>query len=243
MPAAKAARLPRLLGEWWAYFAIAFLLAFAGFWPSFFAALSTTEIPHLVHGFSATAWMLLPIAQAWMIKSRRRVWHRRIGWASLGLAAALVLSGLRMLQLFILRNDTEFHVTRYKFVFLDLTGLALFCLFLALAILAARKRDYGLHLRLIACTALIPLEAAIERLLVNSVPGLIPDFNVALMAALAFMELVLLALVAGELAWRRVRWPFPFLLAYYLVMHLTAVPVGNSPSFQAFASAFAHFGA
>lgn len=242
MVTSRAARLPKPFTEWWIYFVVAFGLAFIGFWPSFFSALSTTKAPHLIHGFSATAWMLLPILQAWMIKTRRRAWHRTIGWASLALAPVVVLSALRILQLFALRNVADFQVRRFKFEFLDMTGIFLFCVFLALAIQAARKRDFPLHLRLIACTALIPLEAAVERLLVNSVPCWVPNFEVALQGALIFMELTLVVIIAGELFWRRLRWPFPFLLAYYVVMHVTVSPVANSPAFQTFTMNFARLG-
>lgn len=242
MATARVARLPKLFSEWWLFFAVAFALAFAGFWPSFFAALSSTQLPHLIHGFSATAWMLLPIGQAWLIKTRRRSWHRRVGWASLALAPVVVLSGLRVLQIFTLRNVEDFQARLFKFVYLDLTGLFLFCVFLGLAIRAARRRDYPLHLRLIACTALIPLEAAIERLLVNSVPSLVPNFDVALSGALIFMEVTLVGLIIGEFAWRRIRWPFPFLLAYYFLMHATVTAVAHNQSFQSFAFAFARIG-
>lgn len=241
MATAVSARPPGILAEYWLFFAAAFALAFAGFWPSFFAALSSTRVPLLIHGFSATAWMLLPIVQAWLIKTRRRAWHRRIGWVSLALATVVVLSGLHTLQTFALRN-TDAEVLTFKFVYLDLTGLFLFAVFLGLAIRAARRRDYPLHLRLIACTALIPLEAAVERLLINTAPFLVPDFDVGLYAALIFMEVVLVALIVGEWRWRRLRWPFPFLLTYYLLMHVTVTPVAESPAFQSFAWAFARLG-
>lgn len=241
MATARAARPPRLLVEWWLFFAVAFLLTFAGFWPSFYAAISSTQVPLLIHGFSATAWMLLPILQAWLIKTRRRIWHRRIGWASPVLAVVVVVSGLYTLQKFLLRN-TESEILPFKFVYLDLTGLFLFSIFVGLAIAAARRRDYPLHLRLIACTALIPLEAALERLLINTVPFFVPDFDSGVYAALIFLEVTLVALIAGEWRWRRIRWPFPFLLAYYLLMHLTLTPVAESPTFQSFAWAFARIG-
>lgn len=242
MATRRAVQPPWLLSQWWLYFALAFVLTFAGFWPSFFAALTSSQVPHLVHGFSATAWMLLPIGQAWLIKTRRRKVHRWTGYASLALAVLVVVSGLYILQIFTLRNVEDFQVRRFKFVYLDLTGLFLFCVFLGLAIWAARKRDYALHLRLIACTAFIPLEAAIERLLINSVPFLVPNFDAALYAALIFLELTLIALIIGELIWKRLRWPFPLLLGYYLVMHATVTPVANNEAFQSFAWAFARIG-
>lgn len=236
----RARPMPRMLREWWVYFLIAFVLAAAGFWPTLFAVLATTDAAHLVHGLSATAWMSLPILQAWLIKTRRRKLHRTIGWASPALASIVVLSGLYILQVMVRR--TEDYLLNLKFLFMDLTGLGLFCLFLGWAIWAARKRDLGLHLRLIGCTALIPLEAAMERLLIMTVPFLTPNFDVALYGALIFMEAALVVLIVGELALRRLRWPFPFMAAYYAALFVFATPIANNPSFQSFARTFAQLG-
>jgi hypothetical protein len=56
------------------------------------------------------------------------------------------------------------------------------------------------------------------------------------------MEVTLGALIMGEWRWMRVRWPFPFLLGYYLVMHATVTPVAENPGFQSFARVFARLG-
>lgn len=234
MAGARALKIPRPLSEWWLYFAIGFGLVFWGFWPSFFAVLQSTQLPHLIHGFSATAWLILGIVQASLIKLRKRAWHRRVGYAALVLAPILVLSGLRVLQINALRDDPAKAMVRREFLYLDLTGLLLFSLFLGLAIAAARRRDFPLHLRLMACTALIPLEAALERILGNTMPSLFPDFEASLQGALVVMEAILVVLIAGELKWRQLRWPFPTLLAYYLFVHATMGPLTATPAFAAF---------
>jgi len=48
------------------------------------------------------------------------------------------------------------------------------------------------------------------------------------------LTLILLTavLVAAEWWYRRLRWPFPAMLAYYLVMLGTTDPVGSAPWFQ-----------
>jgi len=234
MAGARALKLPRPLGEWWLYFAIGFALVFWGFWPSFFAVLQSTQLPHLIHGFSATCWMILGIVQASLIKFRKRAWHRKLGYSALVLAPIVVLSGLRVLQINTLRTDAAKIMVRREFLYIDLTGLVLFSLFLGLAIAAARRRDFPLHLRLMACTVLIPMEAAIERVLGNTMPSLFPGLEGELQGGLVFMEVVLVVLIAGELKWRQLRWPFPTLLAYYLVMHATKGWVAASPAWAAF---------
>jgi hypothetical protein len=67
-----------------------------------------------------------------------------------------------------------------------------------LAIASARKRNIALQVRLLACTVLIPLEAALERLLMNAFPALVPNLHVALYAALFSMEAIRVALIVAN---------------------------------------------
>ena len=156
--------------------------------------------------------------------------------------AAAVVSGLRVVQTMVLGDGNDGDLVTIKFVLLDLTGIALFVAFLAMAIRAAQRRDIGLHLRLMACTAIIPLEAANERTAILLLPELVPNFSVALYASLLSMLAICAALMIVEWRADRVRWPFPFMFAYYLVMYAIATPVALSPRFQAFSHWYAHLG-
>ena len=226
----------------WPWFALALALAAFGFWPSFLSVLPTQPAHILVHGISATLWMTLPVVQGLLIARRKRRLHRRIGYASLALASVVVISGLRVVQTMVLKSGTELNLVSIKFALLDLTGIALFVVFLAMAIRAARTHDAGLHLRFMACTAIIPLEAANERTAILLMPGIVPDFGVALYAALFSMEAICLLLIFAERRLDRVRWPFTFMLAYYLLMHAIATPVAMMPGFQAFCLWYARLG-
>jgi uncharacterized membrane protein len=118
----------------------------------FFSALVNIETRIIIHGISAIGWMLLTIIQALLIKSGGRKYHRIVGYTSLTLAAALVLSGLQVLQTMILKEGVMVDgvpSTAIKFFYIDMTALVLFCAFLWLAIKAARRRDIALHLRLV----------------------------------------------------------------------------------------------
>ena len=170
LPNRSTKTLPGWVQHWWAWFAAAFLVTFVSFWPSFFSAISNAASHILIHGLSATAWMLLTVAQALLINSRLRNIHRKLGYVSITLAAIVVVSGLWVLKTMMLGDNgpaTEGFALSLKFFYLDVTGLALFCIFLGLAIRAARQRDIALHLRLIACTAIIPLEAVLELSLIH----------------------------------------------------------------------------
>jgi uncharacterized membrane protein len=237
-----SARLSQAIRHPWPLFTAALILAVVGFWPSFFAQLQKPPLPHHVHGWSATAWMLLPLVQYGLLRGQQRSLHRRLGYASVVLAALVALSGVHVVQMMAHRNLTDFDLVSVKFVWLDLTGIALFCVYVAAAIAAARRRDIRLHVTALAASAFIPLEAALERVFVNHLPSLAPDFDAGLHAALVCLEIACAVIVAGEWRSGRVRWPMPVLLGYYLLMHATMTPLASSEGFQRFSNWFGMLG-
>lgn len=226
----------------WPIFAGALALAVLGFWPGFFAKLPETPLPHHVHGWSATAWMLLPLAQYALLRSGRRDLHRQVGYASVGLAAIVAVSGIYVVRMMAYKNMASFRLTSVKFVWLDLTGIVLFAIYVAFAIRAARERDIRLHVSALMASAFIPLEAALERVFVNLFPSFVPDFDAAAYASLIFLELACGAIVWLEWRSGRVRWPMPVLLGYYLLMHVSMTPLAESKGFRSFSDWFAMVG-
>ena len=243
LPNRSTKTLPGWVQHWWAWFAAAFLVTFVSFWPSFFSAISNAASHILIHGLSATAWMLLTVAQALLINSRLRNIHRKLGYVSITLAAIVVVSGLWVLKTMMLGDNgpaTEGFALSLKFFYLDVTGLALFCIFLGLAIRAARQRDIALHLRLIACTAIIPLEAVLERTYLYGTPSLVPNLDVALIASEITLIVFTAGLVLGEWRFSRVRWPFTLMLSYYLTMLFTQNLMAESQWFITIALEYAN---
>lgn len=232
----KAVRHP------WPIFAAALGLTVAGFWPEFFSKLPTTPLPHHVHGWSATAWMLLPLLQYGLLRRGERRLHRLVGYASLGLAGVVAVSGVYVVRMMAFSNLTTFRLASVKFVWLDLTGIALFSVYVAIAVAAARRRDLRLHVTALVASAFIPLEAALERVFVYGLPSFVPDFDAGLYASLVTLEVACTAIVLAEWRSGRVRWPIPVLLGYYLLMHVTLTPLATSPGFQQFSRWFALVG-
>ena len=226
----------------WPIFAAALALTILGFWPSFFANLLNAPLPHHVHAWSATAWMIFPLLQYALLQSGQRSLHRRLGSASVVLAAIVATSGVYVVRMMAYDNITSFRLASVKFVWLDLTGIALFCVYVAFAISAARQRDIRLHVTALVASALIPLEAALERLFQNVLPSLVPDFDTALYASLIFLEVTCAAIVLFEWRSGRLRWPIPALLGYYLLMHVTLTPLATSEGFQSFSDWFGMVG-
>ena len=235
--------LPGLLQQWWVWFAAIFVLTFISFWPSFFSAIVKIETHIIIHGISAISWMLLAVVQAWLIKSRWRKHHRTLGYTSLVLAVILVISGLRVLQTMLLKDnsvDGSNPLLAIKFLYADITALFLFCTFLWLAINAARQSDFSLHMRLMACTAIIPLEAALERTYIYGIPSLVPNFNVAFYTSVITLIVLMATLVGIDLWRKRSRWPYAALLAYYILMLVTVDIIAQTEWFNSFAIYYAN---
>jgi uncharacterized membrane protein len=190
----------------WPIFATALALAVVGFWPSFSAKLPDTPLPHHMHGWSATAWMMLPLLQYELIRGGRRQLHRLVGQASVMLAGVVAVSGIYVGRMMAYHNITSFRLASMKFAWLDMTGIALFCVYVGFAISAARRRDIRLHVTALAASVFIPLETALERLFVNLLPSLAPDFDGALSASLVFLEVMGAAIVWVERRSGHVRW-------------------------------------
>jgi uncharacterized membrane protein len=182
--------------------------------------------------------MILPLFQYALIRTRQRRLHSLVGYASLALAAVVATSGVYVVRMMAYSNISKFRLASVKFVFLDLTGIVFFCIYVAVAISAARRRDIRLHVTALIASAFIPLEAALERLFQIVAPTLVTDFNAALYASLTFLEIACAAIILVEWRSGRVRWPIPALLAYYLVMHVILTPLATSQSFQSFSNWF-----
>jgi uncharacterized membrane protein len=235
--------LPRWSQQWWIWFTAIFAITFVSFWPSFFSAIVNIETHIVIHAISAIAWMLLTIIQALLIKSGWRRHHRTLGYISISLAAVLVLSGLQVIQTMLFGDSGTadgIPLLSIKFFYIDFTALVLFCVFLGLAIKAARRRDIPLHLRLMTCTAIIPLEAALERTYIYGTPSLVPNFDVALYASVVTLIVFTAVLVASERWYGRSRWPFPVLLAYFVIMLLTTDIIARAEWFNSLAIWYAN---
>ena len=217
-------------------------MTLAIFWSKFIIGIDDYKVPVIIHGMSAIAWMLLTIVQALLIKSRRRKLHRTTGYLSLILAAIVVLSGLQMERQQIQSHGADLFGESFltiKFFYNDVTALFLFCMFLTLAVFAARRRDIALHLRLIACTVIIPTTPVLLRFFVRHTPQIAPDWTTALLASQVALISLTLTLVLFELRYSRFRWPFASLLVYYLIMLLTTKAFASHQWLQNIAMGFA----
>lgn len=233
---------PRWMQQWWLWFTVVFGFTLAIFWSKFILGINDIKVPVIIHGTSAIAWMLLTIIQALLIRSRLRKPHRITGYCALILATIVVISGLQMERQMIQTQGADAigeALLSIKFFYNDVTGLILFCVFLALAVFAARRRDIALHLRLIACTAIIPITPVLIRFFVRHTPQIVPDFTTALLASQIALVSLCAILVLAELRYSRIRWPFVCMLLYYFIMLLTTELVASHQWLKSIAFGFA----
>lgn len=218
----------------WPWMAIALALMVAGFWPSFFARLGETDGPHLVHGATATAWMVIAVLQSWLISRRAVRQHRTIGRWLLLLPPLIVVSGLQMIAVMLTESASP-PLVSFKFAYLDTCGLVLFLAGIALAVRHARRHEVALHQRWMVCTVLLALEPALERLYLTVLPGIVRDFDDALYVSLFTVEAILVLLIVRDWRAGRLSAPYSVLLAFFVIIHVTATAVASNPGFQSLA--------
>lgn len=135
------------------------LLVFAGFARTYYLRLWLGGPPvptvgvHL-HGIVMTAWVLLFVVQVGLISQRRVRLHQRLGYASIGLAALIVVIGVQT-ALHAARHgspSTPAGFTEPTFSAVPLGDLLLFVLFFAGAVYSRRNpsRHKGLMLLTVA---------------------------------------------------------------------------------------------
>jgi hypothetical protein len=223
---ARPALYPR--AAW--YFAAALALAVAGFFPSFFARLGATDVTAMLHGISAFAWLVLLTLQAWLLGRGERRGHRALGRWSWLVVLPLVGAGAAMVKGMLLGGTPFQQRFGPTLAFLDLTTLAYFAVAYVLAI--RWRRHLHLHARLMVSTAVLVLPPALARLAPVVVPG-VESFSQALGLAMFATEAVVVALIVHDLRRWRLWPPYPTLLGFLALQHMSMQFVGAHPAWLA----------
>jgi hypothetical protein len=210
-----------------------------GFWPSYYAhpwqALPATR--YHVHGAVMTAWLLLLLAQAYLIRSNRRAVHRRVGKASYVLAPLIVATFVIMIHgSGAVQRHAASDQIRLQTLLFDLLGaVVLFALFYLLAML--NRHTPATHARYMICTLFPIYSPSTDRLIGRGFPG----NQLAAECAWFAGDLILLSLAIWD--WRSNRRFGPFAVAFTtMVLYHSAYFVAPSiPGWAAFANWFAHY--
>lgn len=176
-------------------------LVFTGFFRTFyFSPLFLKEpLPLLliVHGCVMTAWYALFLLQVRLVAGRRVALHRRLGYASLGLAALVVVLGL-VVSVGLARARLHQDPRSAEGPFL--LGVQIFCVLVPFLVLYGTgildRRNPGAHKRLMALAMFSTVGPAVVRL------PFLPNHNVPVGIAVS-LSLVLAFLVGDWLSSRK----------------------------------------
>ncbi len=227
--------LPPTRAPYW--FSLLLLIALVGFYPSYFSRLPDTDLAHHFHGITGTVWMLLLIAQASLMRSRRVALHRRLGWSSLLVAPLFVLSGLLMMRT-MLASDGGFERTfGAQLALVDLVTILGFALAVAMGLKQRRVREQ--HARWMASTAVMLLPPALARML-PMLPLGIRSFEGAFHIAMGVAELVVFVLLCND--WLRLRKPSTPFLCLFAVVAMSHAGFVLAPQLGAWQSFAAWYG-
>jgi hypothetical protein len=230
-----AAAMPsrrRFYAHAWLFFLAALLLTVAGFWSSFFSRPAALSGPRLLHGVVSTAWLVLALVQAGLMRLDLRRWHRTVGRLGYLVMPLLIVTGAWVLHLMLSGQTRLPKPLTIVLGFIDLGTL----LFLAIAFTAAmiHRRDPQSHARWMATTILVVLPPALTRLVFAIHPQ--AAFDVAL--GLAYAAVVGTAAILVVVDWRggRLRWSYPSALVYLAGTYALLGHVAASPAWQSAAA-------
>ena len=130
--------------------------AAAGFVPSYAASLAPPGLPWWVHlhGVVMTSWLLLFLAQSWLVRTCRLALHRTLGWASVALIVVMVPLAVATDMMAVRRGATPPIFTPAGMMATDWVDLATFVALYAAAVTLRRRADWHKRL-LLSATVLL----------------------------------------------------------------------------------------
>ena len=179
----------------WMFFLLAMAVIIAGFVPSFFTKLPTTDAWHHLHGMTATAWLTLLVVQPLLYSRGNMKLHRRLGKISFLLVPMLTVGGIKMIQLMIQGREHYPPLEAFRLSFIDVVSLLSFISFFVLAI--RHVRNTALHARYLAATAVLLVSPGLTRLLFHTVPA-INTFSIGLNVCFAIMDIAVILLLLDD---------------------------------------------
>src|SRR5262245_52953372 len=211
---------------------LAALTVVAGVAPPYFlrSSYQTTPLPLRlrVHGFLFTTWIVLFIAQTWLVAARRTSVHRRLGWATAALAAVMVIVGTTAGVLSGQRNiEAGQDSAARAFLTTPLFSMVVFAVLVAAAI--KFRRQPQTHKRLMLLATISILDAAVARL----------PFEILRTSSwnyLPFTDLFLVAAIAYDLFSRRkVDQAYIWGGLLLVIEQSLRIPVGDTAAWQSIA--------
>lgn len=141
---------------------IPFVIAFIGFYFSYWSKFTEAAFYQHLHSLSATSWFVLIIVQPYLYQKSKMGLHRKLGVIAVFLAGGVVFSALQIIpNNLTLGNISE--TLRYSFSFADFIFIIGFSYSVIMAVI--HKKDIDLHARYLIATVFWVLLPALARLI------------------------------------------------------------------------------
>lgn len=203
------------------YFIGLLLLAFLGFWNSYFSKFFTGDIDYSfyfhVHAVLMVLWIILLIVQPLLIRRKKLHLHRLIGKTTYFIMPLLLISVLLVL------NSGMNNIPKDEISFITfLPPVRDFILLLvAFSIAVYHRHTIQIHSRAMIITGIVFIEPALFRflggMLFKDMGVLAPVIGIVLILAL------LITLIIRERKEKSARWLFPSLLVVYTVAYIILI--------------------
>ena len=197
----------------------------------FLAGMVAAPLPNKLihfHGAVFTSWMVLLAVQSGLITIKKLRWHKTLGLAGFGLAAAMLVLGVLAATDSMRRGaDGNSGLGAETFYVIPLSGILTFAVLVGLAYRERFKP--AVHKRLILIATIAITDAAVARWPVASLQAHPPMRNLVILGFLLMVvayDLVSLHRVLMTTVWASV---------FVMVLLVGAVPLGMTPAWHAFA--------
>jgi hypothetical protein len=228
-------------GSVWLFivFSLAMIVAF---WPSYFSRLGQQPSYHFhAHGLAMTAWAVLLITQAWLMRAGKRAAHKRIGKLSYVIVPAVVIATVQFAH-FRMQGVPALDPVSLYFLTLVLNALVAFSVLYGLAMYHRRKP--ALHARYMIST-LFPLFTPVtDRLIGRYLPALVPmvpridGAPIVPVAGFLLADAMLIALSIWDWRVNRRTDVFPVALVIVVLYHVSVMTLYRQPFWIAFGNWF-----
>ncbi len=211
-------------------------VAFAGFAPTYFfrafSDLPPLSLPAHIHGAVFSAWMLLVVAQAGLVRADRSSVHRRLGMLGAALAVLMLWAGtvaaLGVVVRFEATGLRPLGLAPIAFLSTQLGMLLQFAVFVALALAFRRRPEVHKRLMLLATISLLPPAVARFHLENHGV-------NFPYMSTLLAYSLVAVAIAYDFVRTRRVHAAYVYGGLAMLAWMLARSAIGQTDAWQTMA--------
>lgn len=211
------------------------LFAIWGFWATYFTRPpETLSVYDHFHGYAMFAWVLMLVAQSFLIRTNRRTVHRLLGKLAYLLGPLIVVSTIMLANY---RLNVRGLTAEGLYIFgLQFFILIQYAVCYAMAIGYRKKPD--LHARWMVCTAFSLLDPIFARILAVNFIQVPFETGIIQFITYGFIDLIVIALIVRDWKSDQRRDVFLPVLILLLMTQLPTLLVLKIPAWEAFAGWF-----